>query len=100
MSESIPTTQISLIPVADPTFAESIPKEAGLFLMLIGIGGILLPGPVGTPFLLLGGAVFFPKIFRKLDEGIQARFPESYRQGMKPVHRFVNDLERRYPRTS
>jgi uncharacterized membrane protein YbaN (DUF454 family) len=76
---------------------ESLPKEAGIFLILVGIGGILLPGPVGTPFLILGGLVFFPRAFRKLDEGLQKRFPKSHRQGMKQVRRFAVDLERRYP---
>ena len=34
---------------------EKMPKEVGLLLIVAGIGGILLPGPVGTPFLVLGG---------------------------------------------
>ena len=74
-----------------------LPKEAGLFLILIGLGGIMLPGPVGTPFLALGVLVFFPRFFQKLDQGIERRFPSSHRRGMKQVHRFVDDLERRYP---
>ncbi len=73
------------------------PKEAGLFLILIGVGGIMLPGPIGTPFLVLGVLVFFPRFFRKLDQGIERRFPASHLRGMKQVHRFVDDLERRYP---
>ena len=81
----------------DGSIVESLPKEAGVFLILIGIGGILLPGPVGAPFLILGGLVFFPKSFRKVDELLEKRFPQSHRQGMKQVRRFVDDLERRYP---
>jgi hypothetical protein len=76
---------------------EKLPKEAGLFLLLIGIGGLLLPGPVGTPFIVLSGLVFFPKAFRRVDECLVKRFPKSHRQGMKQVGRFVSDLERRYP---
>jgi hypothetical protein len=83
--------------IDEPAGLGSLPKEAGLFLLLIGIGGVLLPGPIGTPFVILSGAVFFPKFFRKLDDGIQRRFPKSHRQGMKQVQRFVVDLERRYP---
>jgi hypothetical protein len=76
---------------------EALPKEAGVFLLLIGLGGLVLPGPIGTPFLILSAAVFFPKLFNKVDQQIVKRFPESHRQGMKQVHRFVSDLERRYP---
>jgi hypothetical protein len=76
---------------------EALPKEAGLFLILIGVGGVLLPGPVGTPFLVLGVFVFFPTFFKKFDQGLARRFPKSHQKGMKQVHRFVNDLERRYP---
>jgi hypothetical protein len=81
----------------DGVALDSLPKEAGLFLILIGVGGILLPGPVGTPFLILGGLVFFPNAFRRFDRGLKQRFPRSHRKGMRQVHRFVVDLERRYP---
>ncbi len=81
----------------DDPVVESLPKEAGLFLLMIGIGGLLLPGPVGTPFLVMSVMVFFPKAFTKVDQGFKSRFPNSHRQGMKQVRRFVDDLERRYP---
>jgi len=79
---------------------ESLPKEAGLFLLMIGVGGILLPGPIGTPFIVLSAVVLFPNLFRKVDAQILKRFPKSHRQGMKQVKRFVSDLERRYPSCS
>jgi len=81
----------------DGVMLESLPKEVGVLLVVAGIGGLLLPGPIGTPFLILGGVVLYPKIFRKLDRGLQKRFPKFHREGMKQVHRFVIDLERRYP---
>ena len=31
-----------------------LPREVGVLLIVAGMGGILLPGPVGSPFLLLG----------------------------------------------
>ena len=76
---------------------EALPKEVGVLLIVVGLGGILLPGPVGSPFLILGGVVLFPKAFRKLDSGFQRRFPKLHREGMKQVRRFVVDLEKRYP---
>ncbi len=42
----------------------AMPKEAGVLLIDAGIGGILLPGPVGTPFLILGGVVLWPPACR------------------------------------
>jgi hypothetical protein len=78
---------------------ETLPKEVGVLLIVAGVGGVLLPGPVGAPFLVLGGLILFPKAFRKVDRGFASRFPRLYREGMKQVLRFVTDLERRYPST-
>ena len=84
-------------PVEEGVSLESLPKEVGVMLIVAGIGGVLLPGPVGTPFLLLGGVILFPNLFRKLDQGFQKKFPAFHQKGMKQVHRFVLDLENRYP---
>jgi hypothetical protein len=84
-------------PEADPFRLEALPTEMGVLLIVAGIGGVLLPGPVGTPFLILGGLVLFPDAFRKIDQGFASKFPKIHRQGMKQVKRFVVDLERRYP---
>ena len=81
----------------DAVLMESLPKEVGILLLVAGIGGVLLPGPVGTPFLILGGVVLFPNVFRNLDRGFQKRFPGMHRKGMRQVRRFVIDLEHRYP---
>ncbi len=99
MSEAIErsTMGTTLAHVGEADGPKPLPKEAGLFLILIGLGGIMIPGPIGTPFLALGVLVFFPRFFKKLDDGIERRFPRSHRRGMKQVHRFVDDLEHRYP---
>ena len=76
---------------------ERLPKEIGILLIVAGIGGILLPGPIGAPFLVLGGLTLFPVTFKKLDRCLSRQFPETHKQGMRQVRRFVNDLERRYP---
>jgi hypothetical protein len=76
---------------------EKLPKEIAILLIVAGIGGLLLPGPVGTPFLILGGVTLCPTTFQKLDHWFGRRFPETHKQGMRQVRRFVNDLERRYP---
>jgi len=76
---------------------EKMPKEVGLLLIVAGIGGILLPGPVGTPFLVLGGVVLWPRAFRRLEAFLERRFPRLHHQSMLQITRFLDDLERRYP---
>jgi hypothetical protein len=76
---------------------QSAPKELGVLLVVAGIGGLLLPGPVGTPFLIAGGVILWPDAFSKVETCLQRRFPRFHRQGMLQMRRFVNDLERRYP---
>jgi len=76
---------------------EKMPKEVGLLLIVAGIGGILLPGPVGTLFLVLGGVVLWPRGFGRLEGFLERRFPRLHHQSMLQITRFLDDLERRYP---
>ena len=48
-----------------------MPKEVGVLLIVSGIGGILLPGPVGTPFLLLGCLMLWPRAFHQTGECLE-----------------------------
>jgi hypothetical protein len=75
----------------------ALPKEVGVLLMIVGIGGLLLPGPVGSPFFLLGLVTLWPSAFGKLEAAFQNRFPRIHREGMRQVKRYLTDLERRYP---
>lgn len=87
----------------EPTDAETIqkiramPREIGVLLMVAGIGGLLLPGPIGTPFFVLGGVVLWPKAFERVENYLEKKFPRMHHQSMRQVNRFVVDLERRYP---
>jgi hypothetical protein len=74
-----------------------LPKEVGVLLIVAGMGGILLPGPIGSPFLLVGAVTLWPRLFTKLELGFRRRFPKMHRSGTKQIHRFLADLERRYP---
>jgi len=76
---------------------QSLPKELGVLLVVAGIAGLLLPGPVGTPFLILGGVTLWPAAFRRVDACFQKRLPRLHHVGMIQIRRFVTDLERRYP---
>jgi hypothetical protein len=76
---------------------EGVPKELGILLVVGGIGGLLLPGPVGSPFLILGGVILWPAAFSRVEKCFEKRFPRLHKQGMMQITRFVTDLERRYP---
>jgi hypothetical protein len=78
---------------------QGVPKELGVLLVIGGIGGLLLPGPVGSPFLILGGVILWPAAFSRVEKCFEKRFPRLHKQGMMQINRFVRDLERRYPWT-
>ena len=75
-----------------------LPKEVGYILLSAGVLGFVLPGP-GTPAIIAGGLVLWPKGFGKAEVWFQHRFPSLHRGGMQHVRRFLNDLETRYPGT-
>ncbi|MGO9598421.1 MAG: hypothetical protein ACLP7Q_10575 [Isosphaeraceae bacterium] len=74
-----------------------LPQEVGVLLIIAGLGGILLPGPVGTPFLLVGLVTLWPRLFARVEACFQCRFPGVHRRGTKQIKRFLTDLNRRYP---
>ena len=68
-----------------------LPKEAGSSLITAGVVGLAVPGVVGTPFLLVGAVVLAPG-----GSKILARWAPS--SATRQIGRFLDDLERRYPR--
>jgi hypothetical protein len=76
---------------------KALPKEVGVLLVVAGIGGLLLPGPVGSPFLVLGCAMLWPRTFQWMEDGLAKRFPRCHHQGVRHIKRFIDDLDRRYP---
>jgi hypothetical protein len=76
---------------------KDMPTEVGVLLIVSGIGGILLPGPVGTPFLVLGCLMLWPKAFHGIGVCLESHFPKMHHHGVKQINRFLDDLERRYP---
>ncbi|MDR3639142.1 MAG: hypothetical protein P4L84_35380 [Isosphaeraceae bacterium] len=75
----------------------TLPPEIGSLLIIVGIAGVLLPGPVGTPFLIAGGISLWPSALGRVDDWFRHRFPKTHRDGMAQVGRFLTDLDRRYP---
>jgi hypothetical protein len=74
-----------------------MPKEVGVLLVVAGIGGLLLPGPVGSPFVILGGVILWPRVFERVEIAFARRFPGAHRQSVRQIGRFLTDLDRRYP---
>jgi hypothetical protein len=76
---------------------EHMPKEVGILLIVAGIGGLLLPGPVGSPFLILGGVILWPRAFQGVERWFEGRYPRLHHKSMRQITRFLDDLERRCP---
>jgi hypothetical protein len=87
----------------DPKDAEAIrriramPAEFAWLLIVSGIGGVLLPGPVGTPLLVLGLLMLWPSAFERIEACFEKGFPTLHHHGVTQITRFMEDLERRYP---
>ena len=75
----------------------AMPKEVGVVLIVAGIGWLLLPGPIGSPFLILRGVVLWPRVFESVEIWFEKRFPRIHHQSVRQIKRFLDDLERRYP---
>jgi hypothetical protein len=76
---------------------EKLPPEIGVLLIVVGTAGVLLPGPVGSPFLVAGGVALWPSAFQKTEDWLQRVAPGLYEEGLRQMERFLADLERRYP---
>lgn len=96
---------LSTLPeLTDDTAAEAtrqrirqLPPEVGAVLIGVGMVGLVLPGPMGTPLILAGGLVLIPRVFGRVENWVQKKFPKTHRVGMKYVDRFIDDFEKRYP---
>jgi hypothetical protein len=83
--DATPPAENAALRIAD------LPKETGWSLITAGIIGLLVPGVPGTPFLLAGAVVLAPGGSKLL-----ARW--APRSTTRQIGRFLDDLERRYPR--
>ena len=74
-----------------------LPPEVGAVLLTVGVAGLIFPGPFGTPFLLAGGLVLAPRYFHRVELWLQKRFPAMHRAGRRPLNRFIDNFEKRFP---
>ncbi|MGH8551106.1 MAG: hypothetical protein ACRERU_21380 [Methylococcales bacterium] len=78
---------------------EQLPRDVGWMLFGVGFAGVIAPGVFGLPFMVAGGMILWPKTTQRLHGLLGAGSPEMMNAGINQVLRFLDDLERRYPRT-
>ncbi|WP_165224136.1 hypothetical protein [Aquisphaera insulae] len=76
---------------------KDLPKEVGVMLVTVGALGLVLPGVVGAPAAIAGGLVLWPGTFGTVESWFERRFPTAHKKSLRQIHRYLNDLERRYP---
>ncbi|SMF94823.1 hypothetical protein SAMN02949497_2158 [Methylomagnum ishizawai] len=76
---------------------EHLAKDVAWVLIVAGVIGVVVPGVLGTPFLIAGAAALWPGNRKRLEKWRQGHSPKFARGGMKQINRFLDDLERRYP---
>ena len=78
---------------------EQPPRGAGWLLITAGVVGLVVPAVPGAPLLLAGAILLTPGGSRLLVRWAGRNPPKFVRSAMRPISRFLDDLERRYPRT-
>ena len=79
---------------------KDLPREVGVMLVTVGVLGFVLPGVIGTPAIIAGGLVLWPKAFNKVENWFERKFPKIHKQSLSQMNRYLNDLEMRYPDTT
>jgi len=74
-----------------------LPREVGVLMLTVGVGGMILPGPIGIPFVLLGCVILWPGAFSRVETMLERRCPCVHREGFRQINRYLVDLEGRYP---
>ena len=76
---------------------EHLNRSVGWLLVSAGVVGMVVPGVLGTPFLIMGGLVLWPGNHKKVERWRQGHSPKVFHGAMKQINRFLDDLEKRYP---
>ncbi|MGP0066326.1 MAG: hypothetical protein ACLQGP_22320 [Isosphaeraceae bacterium] len=113
-STIVPTAPPSrLMPAAEPPVnalplhlelarqLDGLPKDLGITLLVLGMFGVAIPGPVppGFSFILLGVIALQPCLIERFGGPMARRFPRVFRVLVGLVTRFRSDLASRYPGT-
>ena len=82
-----------------PESLHHLPRDVGWMLLVTGLVSELgMPGV--PPFWIAGLMILWPETGQKIAKPMARRFPKAYGQSMKLIHRFVDDLDRRYPQSA
>jgi hypothetical protein len=76
----------------------NVPRDVGWMMVSVGLLGVILPGIIGTPFLVTGIAVLTPGGPRLLARWARRDRNGVMLAGLRQMGRWLDDLERRYPR--
>ena len=79
---------------------EKLPRDVGWLLITAGLVGVVVPGVLGVPFLVLGGLVLMPVTSQRAEHWLSGHSPRMFKGSVRQINRFLDDLERRYPRHS
>jgi hypothetical protein len=76
---------------------EHFPRELGWLMVYVGVLGVVLPGIIGFPFVIAGGAVLMPSGRKWLARYVGRKPGRLMRASLKQITRMADDIERRYP---
>jgi hypothetical protein len=76
---------------------ERLPRDVGWLLITAGLVGVIVPGVLGVPFLVLGGLVIMPLTSRRAERWLGGHTPKMFKGSVRQINRFLDDLDRRYP---
>lgn len=76
---------------------EKFPRELGWLMVYVGVLGVILPGIIGFPFVIAGGAVLMPGGRKWLSRWVGRKPGRLARASLKQITRMADDIERRYP---
>ena len=79
---------------------QKLPHDIGWLLVTAGVVGVVMPGVLGVPFLALGGLILLPGTNRRAERWLTGHSPRIFKGSIRQINRFLDDLERRYPRSS
>lgn len=78
---------------------QKLPHDVGWLLVTAGVVGVVMPGVLGVPFLVLGGLILLPGTNRRAERWLTGHSPKIFKGSIRQINRFLDDLERRYPRS-
>ena len=92
---------LRLVPDEDEAVVERVEhlnRGVGWVLISAGVIGLIVPGVLGTPFLIMGALALWPGNHKRVERWRQGHSPKMFHGAMRQINRFLDDLDKRYPR--